>query len=142
MKTKNFFISLLLALLLMPVGAKAAETMDFTDDVTNIMYTIRISSDNVPEAAVVTGIKAPKSTMTQLPGTVDLTIPETLTFGNSGTSYTIPIIGIQSVSVNGKGNGNTYKLAVHGAGSGISRACITFRLHYKPGYVVMNRLSS
>ena len=112
MKTKNLFISLLLALLLMPVGAKAAETMDFTDDVTNIMYTIRISSDNVPEAAVVTGIKAPKSTMTQLPGTVDLTIPETLTFGNSGTSYTIPIIGIQSVSVNGKGNGNTYLKSV------------------------------
>ncbi len=112
MKTKNIFITLLLALLLMPVGAKAADTMDFTDDATNIMYTIRISSDNVPEAAVVTGIKVPKSTMTQLPGTVDLTIPETLTFGNSGTSYTIPIIGIQSVSVNGKGNGNTYLKSV------------------------------
>ncbi len=108
MKTKTFLIVILLALM-MPVGAWA-ETVQYTDPTSGIMYNIRINSDNTPEAAVVTGWTNPKSTSHSLPlsGSVSLTIPASLT----SNSTTIPIIGVESVSFKGEGNGNNYLKSV------------------------------
>ena len=108
MKTKTFLIVILLALM-MPVGAWAG-TVQYTDPTSGIMYNIRINSDNTPEAAVVTGWTNPKSTSHSLPlsGSVSLTIPASLT----SNSTTIPIIGVESVSFKGEGNGNNYLKSV------------------------------
>ncbi len=106
MKTKNYLIVMLLALM-MPVGAWAA-TEKYTDPTTGIMYNVRTNSDNIPEVAVVTGWNTPKSPSLPLIGSVSLTIPATLTV----KSTTIPIIGVESVSFKGEGNGNDYLKSV------------------------------
>lgn len=92
MKTKYFIITLLTAILL-PMGAKAADTVDFTAD-NGIMYKIRIEN-NEALAAVVTGFDSSGyGTPGQLKplGTVSLTIPAEIS--NSSGSVTVPVIGI------------------------------------------------
>ena len=110
MKTKNLLIVILMALILMPMGARAASTTEYTDETTKIIYTIRIGSDNVPQAAIVIGYKASENPGQVVVPLVDLTIPETISY--SSGSIAIPVIGIQSLSINGNGTGNKYLKSV------------------------------
>ena len=113
MKQNNLFKVVLLAMLFLSVGGKAADGVDFTDQSNGIMYKIRVQN-NVPEAAVVAGWVNPRTDghVIYQEGAVTLQIPATLTLELPSTSYDIPVIGIKTVSFNGEGNGNIYLKSV------------------------------